>query len=100
MLGVNRSHSALPCRAGRGPKVSGLGSLTVCPFGYDAPSSTAGAAMKTVIALFALAAIGVAAAVISLAGSTGHLGHHDASLRTIHYDTKYDLSAQRRIPTE
>lgn len=56
--------------------------------------------MKTVIALFALTAFGVAAAVLSIASSTGHLGHHDANLRTIHYDTKYDLSAQRRMPAE
>jgi hypothetical protein len=56
--------------------------------------------MKSVITLFALAVLGIAAAVIGLAGWTGHLGHHDANLRAIHYDTKYDLSAQRRMPAE
>jgi hypothetical protein len=35
-----------------------------------------------------------------MAIGTGHFGHHDASLRAIHYDTTYDLSAQRRLPAE
>jgi hypothetical protein len=60
----------------------------------------AGAAMKLVIGLFALALLGTAAASIGLAAWTGHLGHHDANLRAIHYDTNYDLSASRRLPAE
>ena len=61
---------------------------------------TAGAAdMKLVIALFMLALLGTAAAGLGLAAWTGHLTRHD-SLRIIHYDTKYDLSAQRRMPVE
>ena len=49
--------------------------------------------MKLVIGLFVLALLGTAAASIGLAAWTGHLGHHDANLRAIHYDTNYDLSA-------
>ena len=60
----------------------------------------AGAAMKLLIALFALAVLGTAAAGIGIAVQTGHLGHRDASLRAIHYDTSYDLSASRRLPAE
>ena len=52
--------------------------------------------MKLVIALFSLAVLGTAAAGIGFAVWTGHLGHRDANLRAIHYDTNYDLSAQRR----
>ena len=60
----------------------------------------AGAAMKSVIALFLLAVLGTAGAGLGLAAWTGHLGHHDANLRVIHYDTSYDLSAARRPPAE
>jgi hypothetical protein len=56
--------------------------------------------MKLVIALFALAVLGTAAAGVGFAAWTGHLGHHDANLRVIHYDTNYDLSASRRLPAE
>ena len=56
--------------------------------------------MKSVIALFVSAMLGTAAAAIGLAVWTGHLGHHNANLRAIHYDTQYDLSAQRRMPAE
>jgi len=56
--------------------------------------------MKLLIALFALAVLGTAAAGIGIAVQTGHLGHRDASLRAIHYDTSYDLSASRRLPAE
>ena len=56
--------------------------------------------MKLVIVLFSLAVFGSAAASFGLAAWTGHLGHHDASMRTIHYDSNYDLSASRRLPTE
>jgi len=50
--------------------------------------------MKLAIALFTLAVLGTAT--IGIAAWTGHFGHHDANLRAIHYDTNYDLSAQRR----
>ena len=54
--------------------------------------------MKLMIGLFALAVLGTAG--VGVAAWTGHLGHHDASLRAIHYDTNYDLSASRRLPAE
>jgi hypothetical protein len=41
-----------------------------------------------------------ATASIGFAIWDGHHGHNDASLRAIHYDTSYDLSAQRRAPAE
>jgi hypothetical protein len=56
--------------------------------------------MKLVIGLCASAALAAAAAVIGIAAWTGHLGRQDANLRAIHYDTNYDLSAQRRMPAE
>ena len=56
--------------------------------------------MRLVIGLATCAVLGTAAACIGIAGWTGHLGHHDANLRAIHYDTNYDLSAQRRLPAE
>ena len=56
--------------------------------------------MKLVIGLCASVALAAAAAVTGIAAWTGHLGRQDANLRTIHYDTNYDLSAQRRIPAE
>jgi hypothetical protein len=68
-------------------------------FSITTASSTAGAAMKLVIALFATAMLGIAATV-GLAVWAGHIGSHDASLRAVHYDTQYDLSAQRRVPAE
>jgi hypothetical protein len=60
--------------------------------------STAGAAMKSVIALVVLAILGTAGGSIGVALWTGHHGHQDAALRAIHYDTQYDLSSQRRSP--
>ena len=56
--------------------------------------------MRLVIGLATCAVVATAAACIGIAGWTGHLGHRDANLRVIHYDTNYDLSAQRRLPTE
>jgi hypothetical protein len=56
--------------------------------------------MRWVIALFALALLGTAAAGLGFSAWSGHLGHHDANMRAIHYDTNYDLSAQRRMPVE
>ena len=56
--------------------------------------------MRLVIGLFVCAALATAAAVTGIAAWTGHIGHHDTNLRAIHYDTNYDLSAQRRLPAE
>jgi hypothetical protein len=58
--------------------------------------STAGAAMRLAIGIFVLAVLATAFAGISFAAWTGHIGHRDANLRTIHYDSNYDLSARRR----
>ena len=65
-----------------------------------APDLTAGAAMRLLIGLVTCAVLATAAASIGISVWTGHLGHHDANLRAIHYDTSYDLSAQRRLPVE
>ena len=56
--------------------------------------------MRLVIALFVLAVLATAATSIGLSIWDGHRGHNDAALRVIHYDTQYDLSAQRRLPAE
>jgi hypothetical protein len=56
--------------------------------------------MRLLIGLFTFAMLAIAGASIGIAAWTGHLGHHDANLRAIHYDTSYDLSAQRRLPGE
>ncbi|MEA2982357.1 MAG: hypothetical protein QOF91_399 [Alphaproteobacteria bacterium] len=56
--------------------------------------------MRLVIGLFVSAILAVGAAGVVIAAWTGHVGHHDANLRAIHYDTDYDLSAQRRMPAE
>jgi hypothetical protein len=57
--------------------------------------------MKLVIALFVLALLVTAAGfgVATRAGHAPQAGLHD-TLRAIHYDTKYDLSAQRRMRAE
>ena len=57
--------------------------------------------MKLVIALFMLALLVTAAGfgIVAWAGHATHPGNHD-TLRAIHYDTKYDLSAQRRMRAE
>lgn len=52
--------------------------------------------MKLLIAAFVLALLGTASASIGLAVWDGRF-HHD-SVRPIHYDTNYDLSATRRLP--
>jgi hypothetical protein len=54
--------------------------------------------MKWTIAFFMSVLLVTAAAGVSYAVWTGK-GHHD-HLRVIHYDTHYDLSAQRRMPAE
>ena len=56
--------------------------------------------MKWATGLFLLTVIGTAGAAFGFSVWTGHLGHHDATLRAIHYDSNYDLSAQRRLPIE
>jgi hypothetical protein len=56
--------------------------------------------MKLSIGLLAFAVLLTAALSVGLTGWMGYVGHRDASLRAIHYDSNYDLSAQRRIPTE
>jgi hypothetical protein len=56
--------------------------------------------MRWLIALSALAILGTAASSFGVAFWTGHLGHHGPSLRAIHYDTHYDLSARRRDPAQ
>jgi hypothetical protein len=56
--------------------------------------------MKLLIAAFLLAVLSTVAASIGFALWDGHFGHRDPQLRAIHYDTKYDMSAQRRIPAE
>ena len=56
--------------------------------------------MKLLIAGFLLAMLSTAGASIGFALWDGHFGHREAAVRAIHYDTKYDLSAQRRIPAE
>jgi hypothetical protein len=52
--------------------------------------------MRWVIALTVLAILGTAASSFGVAFSTGRIGNHDPNLRVIHYDSNYDLSAQRR----
>jgi hypothetical protein len=56
--------------------------------------------MRLVLGLLTCAVLATAAAGFGIVAWTDHLGHHDASLRAIHYDTNYDLSAQRRLPVE
>ena len=55
--------------------------------------------MKLLIAGFVLAMLSTAGASIGFAIWDGRF-HRDTAVRAIHYDTKYDLSAQRRMPTE
>jgi hypothetical protein len=54
--------------------------------------------MKMLIAGFLLAMLSTAGASIGFAVWDGRF-HHDTA-RAIHYDTRYDLSAQRRIPAD
>lgn len=56
--------------------------------------------MRLVVTLFLLAVLTAASASIGFAVWGSHNGHNDANVRAIHYDTNYDLSAQRRIPAE
>ena len=56
--------------------------------------------MRLVVALFGLAMLATAAVSVGFSIWDGHQGHNDAALRAIHYDTTYDLSAQRRVPAD
>jgi hypothetical protein len=56
--------------------------------------------MKWAIALFAVTMLAAVSARIGVSFWEAHRGHRDAAMRAIHYDTKYDLSAQRRIPPQ
>ena len=57
--------------------------------------------MRLLITFFVLAVVAAATASFGVDIWYGRLGHHDATVRAIHYDTNYNLSAQqRRIPTE
>ncbi len=51
--------------------------------------------MRILFAAFVLAVLGTAGASIGLAVWDGRF-HHD-SVRPIHYDTNYDMSATRRL---
>ena len=55
--------------------------------------------MKLLISGFLLAMLSTAGASIGFAVWDGRF-HRDAAVRPIHYDTRYDLSAQRRMPVE
>jgi hypothetical protein len=52
--------------------------------------------MRWVIALSVLAILVTAASSFGVALWTGHVGSQGPNLRVIHYDSQYDLSAQRR----
>jgi hypothetical protein len=54
--------------------------------------------MRWVIGLFVTTLLATAAAAVSVAVWDGRISHHDSAVRMIHYDTNYDLSAQRRMP--
>lgn len=56
--------------------------------------------MKLIVAAFLLAMLGTVAASMGFALWDGHYRQRDPQLRAIHYDTKYDMSAQRRLPAE
>ena len=53
--------------------------------------------MKFLIALFLLAVSAAAFAEYGVEMWDGRLGHHDPVLRTIRYDSNYELTGQRRI---
>jgi hypothetical protein len=56
--------------------------------------------MKLLVAGFLFAVMSTVAASIGFAVWDGHFTLRDPAMRAIHYDTKYDLSTQRRIPAE
>ena len=55
--------------------------------------------MRLVTALFIAAVVATAATGFGLSVWNDGL-RHETNVRVIHYDTNYDLSAQRRIPAE
>ena len=55
--------------------------------------------MRLVIGLFVLAVLTAAAPLSALRSGTA-TSATTTRLRAIHYDTNYDLSAQRRLPAE
>jgi hypothetical protein len=52
--------------------------------------------MRLAATAFVLVVLLTGSAAIGMAFWDGRLGHHDSSVRAIHYDTQYNLSAQRR----
>jgi hypothetical protein len=54
--------------------------------------------MRLSIGLLALAGFVIAG--FGVSAWKGYVGHRDTNLRAIHYDSNYDLSAQRRVPAE
>lgn len=56
--------------------------------------------MKLIVAGFLIAVLGTAVASVGFAFWDGRYSLRDPQLRAIHYDTRYDMSAQRRIPAE
>lgn len=46
---------------------------------------------------FVLVVIMAATAAVGMAFWDGRLGHRDAGVRAIHYDTQYNISSQRRM---
>ena len=56
--------------------------------------------MKLLIAGFLLAVFSTVAASVGFAVWDGRYSLRDPQMRAIHYDTQYDMSAQRRIPAE
>jgi len=59
-----------------------------------------GAAMKVLIALFALTVLAAATTSLGMVFWTGRVGHHDTAMRAIHYDTNAESSTQHRIPAD
>ena len=52
--------------------------------------------MRWVIALFIVAVMAAVTAGVGYAFWEGRLGLHGPTMRPIHYDTRYDISSQRR----
>jgi hypothetical protein len=61
-----------------------------------AQSTGGGGGMRLVATLFILTVLATVTGSIGLAFWDGRLGHRSEATRAIHYDTNYDLSAQRR----
>jgi hypothetical protein len=56
--------------------------------------------MKLLVAGFLFAVLSTVAASIGFAVWDGRFSLRDPQVRAIHYDTRYDLSTQRRMPAE